>query len=255
MAKTCLKTVLAACFFLLASVAAQAVPPLISYQGQLNDQNGVPVNGTVSFIFSIYDVPMGGTALWTEAQTIPVSDGIFNVQLGAVKALPTSIFNQNQLYLGIKAGADEEMTPRQLITPSAYSLRAELSVPIGSIIAWNKSMPETPPLPVGWVECNGQVLSDSESPYDGATMPDLNGQGRLLFGGSISGTLRTEDYNPPHTHQAGNLKYAINNNDYHTAQGTTTSARYNGAISGETTSSTSGTPFNGFQVVWIMRVR
>lgn len=33
----------------------------------------------------------------------------------------------------------------------------------------------TPRLPDGWVECNGQVLSDVSSPFDGATIPDLNG--------------------------------------------------------------------------------
>jgi hypothetical protein len=47
--------------------------------------------------------------------------------------------------------------------------------PIGSVMAWLKSFPNTPPLPSGWIECNGQVLNDADSVYNGAVMPNLNG--------------------------------------------------------------------------------
>jgi hypothetical protein len=173
---------------------AAAVPGRINYQGQLNDQNGVPVNATVSLVFSIYDVASGGTALWSETQSIVVSNGVFSVQLGAVVSLPSTLFARDTLYLGIRAGADQEMTPRQQITTSAFSHRAELLsspiVPVGAIVAWDKSMPGTPALSDGWVECNGQVLSDAQSPYDGQTIPDLNGAAgtaRFLRGGTTSG--------------------------------------------------------------------
>lgn len=33
----------------------------------------------------------------------------------------------------------------------------------------------TPRLPDSWVECNGQVLSDTDSPFNGATIPSING--------------------------------------------------------------------------------
>ena len=49
------------------------------------------------------------------------------------------------------------------------------SSPTGSVTAWLKSYPNTPILPDDWVECNGQVLNDIESVYDGQTIPDLNG--------------------------------------------------------------------------------
>jgi hypothetical protein len=47
--------------------------------------------------------------------------------------------------------------------------------PIGAIIAWHKSFPNTPALSSNWVECNGQTLSDGDSPYDGQVIPNLNG--------------------------------------------------------------------------------
>ena len=72
---------------------------------------------------------------------------------------------------------------------------ATINVPIGSIIAWHKSMTGTPALPAGWVECNGQVLNDPDSPCNGQTIPNLNAAagysgGRFLRGGSISGTMQ-----------------------------------------------------------------
>ena len=64
--------------------------------------------------------------------------------------------------------------------------------PIGSVMAWLKSLTGCPALSENWVECNGQVLSDAESPFDGMTIPDLNANGggskRFLRGSTSSGT-------------------------------------------------------------------
>ena len=59
--------------------------------------------------------------------------------------------------------------------------------PIGSVVAWLKSYANTPALPSGWVECNGQTLSDSESVYTGQAIPNLNGVNQFLRGDSTSG--------------------------------------------------------------------
>lgn len=64
------------------------------------------------------------------------------------------------------------------------------TLPLGSIIAWHREFDPNrymPPLPPGWVECNGQVLDDSESPYNGRKIPDLNGESRFLRGHEKSG--------------------------------------------------------------------
>lgn len=74
-------------------------------------------------------------------------------------------------------------------------------VPIGSIIPWLKSYANTPALTENFVECNGQVLSDAESPYDGQTIPDLNGSNYFLRGNSTSGgTGGASTNNLAHTH-------------------------------------------------------
>jgi len=71
--------------------------------------------------------------------------------------------------------------------------------PIGTINAFHKSLTGTPALPWGWAECNGQTLIDSESPYNGTALPNLNASftteagvasaaGRFLRGDATSGT-------------------------------------------------------------------
>ena len=61
---------------------------------------------------------------------------------------------------------------------------------LGTIKAWNKSFTGMPtnPLTAFWVECDGSSLSDAESPFDGQTLPDLNGTpNAFLRGNTTSG--------------------------------------------------------------------
>lgn len=60
-------------------------------------------------------------------------------------------------------------------------------IPIGSVIAWDKSLAGVPNLPDGFVECNGQVLVDATSPLNGQTIRNLNGANKFLRGNSSSG--------------------------------------------------------------------
>lgn len=51
-----------------------------------------------------------------------------------------------------------------------------------------------------WVECNGQTIDDSDSPYNGATVPDLNSEvesglkGRFLRGHTKSGEKEDDEF-------------------------------------------------------------
>jgi len=104
-----------------------AINPQINFQGKLTNTDGTNVtNGTYSIVFSIYTVSSGGSNVWTETQpSVSVTDGIFQVSLGSVTALPGSVdFNSNSLFLGVKVGADLEMTPRIQFTASPYAFNA-----------------------------------------------------------------------------------------------------------------------------------
>ena len=68
--------------------ASQVNTGLLSYQGYLTDASSEPLTGDVDITFRLYDAPSGGAALWTEAHTnanaVPVDDGLFNVMLGSL---------------------------------------------------------------------------------------------------------------------------------------------------------------------------
>jgi len=119
---------------LLSGSANGAIPHQINYQGYLTNAAGVPVNGAVQMVFRIYDAESGGTELWNEAHNVTVNHGVYNVVLGASSLLPNPItlsFNQ-PYYLGIKVGADSEMTPRIPLTSVGYAYRAKTVESVGS---------------------------------------------------------------------------------------------------------------------------
>ena len=98
------------------------VPNLIDYQGRLTDDNGDPIDGNVSILFSIYNVETGGTALWFETQdSVDVNDGLFQVTLGSETNLPEDLFNGADRWVGIKVESDGEMTPRTEIVSVPYA--------------------------------------------------------------------------------------------------------------------------------------
>jgi hypothetical protein len=78
---------------------------------------------------------------------------------------------------------------------TAAGMRTQLNglaalVPIGVVLPWFKDLSGVPALGENFVECNGQLLNDAESPLDGQFMPDINtGAQRFLRGGVNSGAL------------------------------------------------------------------
>jgi len=106
-------------------LASVSVPSMMNYQGVLSDPAmGDPVpDGDYEITFALYDVASGGTALWTETQTVTVENGLFSVLLGSVNPLSTDAFT-GSTYLGVKVGADAEMTPRHRIVSVAYAIHA-----------------------------------------------------------------------------------------------------------------------------------
>jgi len=124
--------------FVVGSVAAQA-PNTITYQGKLvNITNGDPITTATTVVFALYADDQGGLAIWSETHNItPDEGGIFTIELGGTASLAT-VLNGSKRYLGLRFGADTEMSPRQLITSAAYAYSAEkaasaTTVPNGSI--------------------------------------------------------------------------------------------------------------------------
>jgi len=109
----------------------------LAYQGRLADSAGAPLTGTYNMSFRLYNEGMGGTPLWVEQWTGPngvkVRDGLFNVMLGSLTALPQAVITgHDQLFLGITVGTDDEMLPRVQLGSVPFAVQA-LSVPDGSV--------------------------------------------------------------------------------------------------------------------------
>jgi hypothetical protein len=63
------------------------------------------------------------------------------------------------------------------------TLYASISVdgnPVGTIIALDLSMPSTPTISTNYEECNGQLISDGDSVYNGYRLRNLNGADVVL---------------------------------------------------------------------------
>lgn len=111
-----------------------------------------------------------------------------------------------------------------------------LSVPIGGVVAWMKDLTGTPALSAEYAECNGQMLTDAASPYDGALLPDLNGAQRFLRGSNASGGTGGQDVFP--TRFADNANVGI---------------IFNAVTPDDAPGATPLPPY--YSVVWVMRVK
>ena len=70
----------------LVSAATQNPPDLMTYQGYLTDSTGTPLGNTTplnfTVVFRLFSVSTGGSALWSESQTVTIDKGNFSVILG-----------------------------------------------------------------------------------------------------------------------------------------------------------------------------
>ena len=86
---------------------AQQVPGAIAYQGRLLDAAGAPVAGITTLTFTLYDAPTAGSSLWTDTQSIALTNGYYATEL----AIPATLFDGTDSYLEVTAGTP--LTPRQ----------------------------------------------------------------------------------------------------------------------------------------------
>ncbi|MBM3288387.1 MAG: hypothetical protein FJY88_13735 [Candidatus Eisenbacteria bacterium] len=104
------------------TVSAQ-IPRTVSHQGLLTLPGGSAApDGNYTMTFRIYNLEYGGTALWTEAQTLALSGGVYNATLGSVTTLnlPFDV----QYWLGVQLSGESEMAPRVRLTSAPYAYRA-----------------------------------------------------------------------------------------------------------------------------------
>ena len=109
------------------SLTLAQVPKTLNYQGYLTNPSGAAINNpALSLTFRLYTVALAGTALYSETQSVSVSNGIFNALIGSSTVLNLS-FDQ-LYYVGITiAGEPNEMAPRQPLAAGPYALRSVIT--------------------------------------------------------------------------------------------------------------------------------
>ncbi len=112
---------------------AEGINKQLPFYGTLNDSEGEALTGTYDMLFTIYDAPTGGSALWTGTYTsangnaVSVEDGEFSVMLGSGTGnILTLDFNDDTYYLGVTIGTDPEMTPRERLGAAGYAFNADM---------------------------------------------------------------------------------------------------------------------------------
>jgi hypothetical protein len=108
----------------LMSVAWAEIPNKINYQGRITDvDTGEAMPGPHDMVFRIYDVPDGGTEVWSEFGTVPVdSAGVFSVILGAVT--PIELAFDGPVWLEVEV-AGEVLSPRREIVSVPFAFYAK----------------------------------------------------------------------------------------------------------------------------------
>jgi|CXWL01.1.fsa_nt_gi hypothetical protein len=126
-----------------ASASAATFPSYINYQGKLGDPSGNPFTGVYSFSFSFYDSPTKSTLLapaqvFTGANALNVTNGLYSVQIGSFTALPETIFHQPEVWLEITVGQGagnlnpETLDPPERLAASPFSFRAIAADKLGT---------------------------------------------------------------------------------------------------------------------------
>ena len=104
--------------------AARGAPPAtFATQGYLTSSTGTPVTGPLVMTFDLYAAESGGTALWSETQSVAVKNGQYSAALGNTTPLSSLTFDQTY-WLGVRVGTDGEMLPRQALASVPYSMTA-----------------------------------------------------------------------------------------------------------------------------------
>jgi len=85
-----------------------------TFQGKLENADGVPISSTLNMTFKIYDNQ--NNCLWTESLPVTIISGGFDLMLGKSVSNPIAFsVNEQARYIGLAVGGDSEMEPRQEI--------------------------------------------------------------------------------------------------------------------------------------------
>lgn len=187
-----------------AAIHAAPMGTSFTYQGRLND-GGAPANGKYDMVFNLYDAPTNGNVIGSFSifGAVPVSNGLFTVELNAYHEFGTNAFNGEArwLQIGVRTNNNNAMNPWIFLDPrqpldcapqamfamnasNAMNASFAATVADGSI-----SSSKLAPGAVAWTNISGIPLN-AAIPYSAGPGLSLGwaNQFSVNFGGSGSAT-------------------------------------------------------------------
>lgn len=118
---------LAAALLLLPTLASAGAPAMVPIQGYITGDDGEPLPGPVEVEIRLFGAEVGGTSLFTEIHPdVPVNDGVFVVMLGASVSLPTTIWDQAEVWVQTEVD-NQTLAPRRRLGSTPFALRAAVA--------------------------------------------------------------------------------------------------------------------------------
>lgn len=118
------KILLLALATVVAATAALAVPPFLSFQGVISNDDGSPVpDDLYEMSFRLYMDEVDDTPLWESGNRfVEVIDSAISIRLG--EETPLDLPFDEVYWLGVAMGSEEEMQPRIPLSSAPYAMRA-----------------------------------------------------------------------------------------------------------------------------------
>jgi hypothetical protein len=107
----------------LALGTAEAVPLTFTQQGRLLDTAGAGLDGAHELHFAIYDAAASGSEVWSETQSVLVSQGHYAARLGAVTPLDAGAI-AGERWLAISVDDGPELSPRLPLDSVPFAFHA-----------------------------------------------------------------------------------------------------------------------------------
>ena len=120
------------CIF--ATLLQAQAPQMFRYQGRLLDNDAL-VSGNLNFSFKLYSAPTGGAALYEDAATVTVVDGLYSTMIGDDTSSGgdlSAALKNSAVYLEITVGG-ETLTPRERIVSVPYAMN-DNGLPSGTVV-------------------------------------------------------------------------------------------------------------------------
>jgi hypothetical protein len=206
------------------SFATQPLGSAFAYQGRLND-GGAPANGQYDMIFNLYDAPTNGNVIGSFSifGAVPVSNGLFTVELNADNEFGTNAFNGQArwLQIGVRTNNNNAMNPWIFLDPRqpldcapqamfAQNASNAMTASIASTVADGSiSSSKLAPGAVAWTNISG-IPPNAAIPYSAGPGLSLGwfNQFSVNFGGSgAANTAARSDHNHFGSVWGGNVSF------------------------------------------------